>query len=296
MGVAESTLWSSEFAIEENERRDYEASDDEYSNGSNSVDDECYDGDQYNYNDRSDLNNLSTTPVRNSNNIYKPSIRPRPSPSSVSSLGSNESPTKQAKAVAIKAASTNSSMLRGAIIGAPKSGKSSLFRRLQGKDYQESNKNEKQQENDVENHNASIISLTEAIEKADWATIRWKPKSHNTILQQKHPIVNIQILDVSFISQRKGEGNIEADQKNRKLPAGFLHFYIWIVDPRKTLSSQTCTLDLLLESLKNNSKVPLFIVLNFRDIVSEEDIIRCKEKLNDVMQNIEKDKIDVSDG
>lgn len=210
--------------------------------------------------------------------------RPRPSPSSVSSLGSHESPTKHARAAAYTAAiATYTSVLRGAIIGAPKSGKTSLFRRLQGKSYQNSSVGD--DENDDDDNDSCTASVRGALEKADSATIRWRPplqQLDHKKLQRHHPMVNIEILDINLSSQ-SGDGG-EESSKCSSVPAGLLHFFIWVIDPRRPLLSQKYVLDSFLANIKDGLNLPLFILLNFRDIVPGSAF---KDELKEMLTNNE---------
>ena len=228
------------------------------------------------------------TPTR-SKNVDGHHQRPRGSPS-ISSLGS-DSPSRNIRPDLLL---TPNFILRGAIIGCPKSGKTSLFRRLQGKDYHgKDDRNGRQRKQ----YNLSL-DARQALEKANWATIRWRPQQSSKNSRQtsqqtetnqydfaftNESIVNVQILDVDLGDFENVNARSGKPDENDEVPKGLIHFFIWMLDPRKSLKMQEPFLRSILNIVREGRRIPLFIMLNFRDLISEEVVNNFSKAVKDLI-------------
>jgi len=189
-----------------------------------------------------------------------------PSPSSTASSqqsASHSSPLPQTE------------VLRGAIIGVPKSGKTSLWRRLQGKDFK--SEVEVEESDNQRNH---FVNILRAVENARMCTIKWRPQQSIKKSDMPYPIVRVQVLDVD-VAELDANNSSETDVAEVLVPFGLLHFLIWIVDPARPVDLQYKLFERVLENIENGVRIPIYALINFRD---RED---NAEKLHSILSQVE---------
>eukprot|EP00816_Leptocylindrus_hargravesii_P002504 CAMPEP_0196805594 /NCGR_PEP_ID=MMETSP1362-20130617/5383_1 /TAXON_ID=163516 /ORGANISM="Leptocylindrus danicus, Strain CCMP1856" /LENGTH=841 /DNA_ID=CAMNT_0042178613 /DNA_START=122 /DNA_END=2647 /DNA_ORIENTATION=- len=152
----------------------------------------------------------------------------------------------------------SSVVLRGAIFGSTKSGKTSLFRRLQGGGFVTtaagSTGIQKQPTN-----------MKESLMQAKSAMINWLPADNVKVVNDS--TVRLQMLDVNLSVN-------EPEAGDERLPKGLFQCFILMLDPRQDLSSQEDIVkQVILLSLHEGATIPVCIVLNFRDLIDGQHLL-----------------------